>query len=154
MDQAQPKAAVPSPPAAGATAVDRTIAITRSMRNFANALMEKAHQARINGSMSLDDYFTVAGQYQTIINQANQACYAAAKNLQPLEAELGSIEAASTTLEQAATYLAKVTDVLAISGDLLEATGALVEAIVKTDASALKTVEGAIASAMQEIHDL
>jgi hypothetical protein len=121
------------------------------MRNFANALMDRAEKARQSGAMSLDDYFTVAGRYQTIINQANQACYAAAQNLQPLEADLGPIETATSTLEQSAAFLAEATDVLAISAEILEASGAIVEAIIKTDPSELSTAEGAIAAAIDGI---
>lgn len=121
------------------------------MRNFANALMEHAHEARASGQMSLDDYFVVADRYQTIINQANEACYKANTQVAPMSAQLEPIEQATKTLEQSATFLAKTTNILAISGDLAQAVTALVLGIVKGEPSELTVVGTAIVNAVQGI---
>jgi hypothetical protein len=131
--------------------VDRTISVTRTLRTVANALMDFAHDARERGELSLDEFFTLSERYQTIINQANTACYEAAKQLPNMEAHLGPIESATKELEKASLLLAKVTDVLAVSAQLLQALSGLVLAILKPEPAAFAAVAATIVAAVQGI---
>lgn len=131
--------------------VDRTINLTRSLRVAANAMMDRAHEQRTAGQLSLNDYFAIADRYQSIINQANMVVYEAAEKLPPIEPHLAPLEAASKELEQAALTMAKVTDVLAVSAQLLQALSSLVVAILHPEPAAFAAVAAAIVSAVQGI---
>lgn len=138
-------------PAPALPLIERTITLTRALRNVANALLERAHQARSDGQLSLDDFFAVTDRYQTIINQANLACYEAAEHLPDIGQYLGPVEAATRELEQASALLAKVTDILAISGHLLTALSSLVLSILKPEPAAFAAVTAAVIAAAQGI---
>jgi len=133
------------------TIVDRTIAVTRTLRTVANGLMEFAHEARERGELSLDEFFTLSERYQSIINQANTACHEAAKQLPSMESHLAPIESATKELERASLVLAKVTDVLAVSAQLLQALTGLVLAILKPEPAAFAAVAATIVAAVQGI---
>jgi hypothetical protein len=142
-----------SPPPFGSAnaGVEQTLQITQSLRNVANALMERAHQARDAGEISLDDFFAVSERYQEIINQANVACYEAAERLPAMDEHIGPIEAATKDLEHASIMLAKITDVLAVAGQILQAVSSLVLAILNPQPAAFGAVALTIASAAQGI---
>jgi hypothetical protein len=133
------------------TIVDRTIAVTRTLRTVANGLMEFAHDARARGELSLDEFFTLSERYQSIINQANTACHEAANQLPDMESHLAPIESATKELERASLVLAKVTDVLAVSAQLLQALSGLVLAILKPEPAAFAAVAATIVAAVQGI---
>jgi hypothetical protein len=133
------------------TTVDRTIALTRSLRTVANALMDRAHDARSAGEISLDEYFAVADRYQAIINQANMACYEAAEHLPTVTVDLDAVEGAAQSLEKAAVFLAKTTDVLAISAQLLQALSSLVLAILNPQPAAFLAVATSIQATISTI---
>ena len=131
--------------------VDRTISVTRSLRSVANAVMDRAHDFRDSGQLSLNDFFTLSERYQTIINQANRACYEAAEQLPKMDDHLAPIESATKELEKASVLLARVTDVVAVSAQLVQASAGLVVAILKPEPSAFAAVAATIVAAAQGI---
>lgn len=134
------------------TLVDRTIAVTRALRKVANTLMDRAHEARSFGQLSLDEYFMLTERYQQIQDEANRACHEAVESLPDMEVHLGPIESATKDLEAASLLLAKVTDVLAVSALLLQALAGLVVAIVKPEPAAFAAVAATLAATVQGIH--
>jgi hypothetical protein len=131
--------------------VDRTISVTRSLRVVANTVMDRAHDFRESGELSLNDFFTLSDRYQTIINQANRACYEAAEQLPKMDEHLAPIESATRELEKASVLLAKVTDVVAVSAQLVQALSGLVVAILKPEPAAFAAVAATIVAAVQGI---
>src|SRR5437773_12580076 len=109
--------------------VERTLSVTRSLRQVANSFLDRALQARSEGKISLDAFLQLSERYQSIINLANKVCHEVADGLPPLQEHLSPIETATKDLEKASLLLAKVTDVLAVSALLLQALGGLVLAV-------------------------
>jgi len=135
----------------GATLVERTIAITRTLRQVAHALMERAFEAREAGELDLPSFLAVSDRYQAMINQANTALYEVVKTLPPLGSHIETIERATRELETAAKRLRDVKDVVTISAELLVALSALTVAVLRPDAAAIAATAEAIAAVTESI---
>ena len=131
--------------------VERTIAITRSLRGVAHALMECAFDARAAGELDLDGFLAVSDRYQAMINQANTALYEVVKTLPPLTEHIAKIELATAELETAAARLRDVKDVLTISAELLAALSSLTIAVLRPDPAAIAATAEAIAAVTASI---
>lgn len=131
--------------------VERTIAITRTLRAVAHELMECAFDAREAGELDLDGFLSVSDRYQAMINQANTALYEVVKALPPLGAHIEKIEQATRDLEAAAKRLREVKDVLTISAELLAALSSLTVAVLRPDAAAIAATAEAIAAVTASI---
>ncbi|MBL9004736.1 MAG: hypothetical protein JNJ46_10840 [Myxococcales bacterium] len=141
----------PVPPENADAIVERTIAITRTLREVAHALMERAFAAREAGELDLQGFLSVSDRYQAMINQANTALYEVVKTLPPLGSHIQTIERATHELQAVAKRLRDVTDVVTISAELLVALSALTVAVLRPDAAAVAATAEAIAAVTESI---
>jgi len=141
----------PVPPENADAIVERTIAITRTLREVAHALMERAFAAREAGELDLPGFLSVSDRYQAMINQANTALYEVVKTLPPLGSHIQTIERATHELQAVAKRLRDVTDVVTISAELLVALSALTVAVLRPDAAAVAATAEAIAAVTESI---
>lgn len=105
--------------------VERALAVTRSLRELASQLLERAYARRDAGELSLDDFLRMEQRHQEILNQANSAIYYATDRLAPIADEFQKVEAATKELERLQGVLKTVADVLNISAQLLLSVSAL-----------------------------
>lgn len=147
----QPSSAPSGRAEGGQSIVERTIAITRSLREVAHALMECAFDARQAGELDLDGFLAVSDRYQAMINQANTALYEVVKALPPLGEHIEKIEQATRELERAARRLREVKDVLTLSAELLAALSSLTIAVLRPDAAAIAATAESIAAVTASI---
>lgn len=147
----RPEPPSPTPRERGQSVVERTIAITRTLRAVAHDLMEQAFDERDAGELDLDGFLAVSDRYQAMINQANTALYEVVKALPPLGEHIAMIEQATHELEAAAKRLRDVKDVLTISAELLAALSSLTVAVLRPDAAAIAATAEAIAAVTASI---
>ena len=133
--------------------IEKTIALTRSLRNVATQVMEQAHKARDAGELPLPDFLAVAERYQEMINEANRAIHDAAARLPSLTDDFSAIEDATRTLEADAVLLKQVTDVLTVAAKLLVAMASLATLIAHPDPSGVATTAAAVYDAARAIRD-
>jgi hypothetical protein len=131
--------------------VERTIAITRTLRSVAHAVMERAFDQRAVGELDMEGFLVVSERYQAMINQANRTLYQVAESLPSLGAHIEKIEQATHQLEVVAGRLRDAKDVVTIASQLLVALSALTLAVVRPDAAAVAATVDAITTVSETI---
>lgn len=131
--------------------VERTIAITRSLRGVAYAVMDRAFEERAAGELDMAGFLAVSERYQQMINDANRTLYRVAESLPPLGAHIEKLEAATQDLEKMSKRLHDAHDIVAIASQLVVALSSLAVAVVRPDASTVGATVDAIVNVGETI---
>jgi hypothetical protein len=133
--------------------VERTLAVTRSLRSLAAQLMERAYQKRDAGELSMEDFLGMEARHQEILNQANTAIYQATDNLASIAEEFHQVEDASKELDRLQGTLKTISDVLAVSAQLLMATSALALLVLDPNPGTVAATANALYDVARTIRD-
>jgi len=133
--------------------VERTVTVTRALRNAAGQLMERALADRAAGTLSKSDLLKVQDQYQSIIDAANRAVYEVTARLPPMANDFAQVEAATRQLEQALLQVRHFTETLVLTAKLLLAVGALVTLVLQPNPGTATATAAAIADVVKTIRD-
>ncbi len=137
--------------------VERTLAVTRSLRDLASQLMERAYAKRDAGELTLDEFLLMEQRHQAVLNQANTIIYAAADDLEarlaPIEADFHQVEDATKELDRLQGVLRAATDVLAIAAQLMLATSALALLVSDPNPGTVSATASALFDAGRTIRD-
>jgi hypothetical protein len=133
--------------------VERTLAVTRSLRDFASQLMERAYAKRDAGELSLDDFLLMEQRHQAVLNQANTIIYAATDSLAVIADQFHEVEDAVQELDRLQGRLRAVGDVLAIAAQVLLATSALALMVSAPDPGTVSATASAIFDLGRTVRD-